>query len=339
MLAVRTTSNFPLLCPAPQASHLAQLRFIYSEAISLAYAPNRRSSLGGKPEPVLIIDMSGPRSSATLPSSPMQPSPEQTLPGPRQTLPCKTASGGATPNHRMRSNQQSRGQKAGQAETPKHSATTRMPHRMPSASSPANPSQGRLHRQEFSRRLQAWLAEQTSGLAAAPAASQSDPLLPHAGAEAAAEPAADAIVAEAAAAPICSHEDHAVVAGWSKPAESSSAAADGKACQDVDMGIQMGHQDWPDVPQLEMPPVPTPRTMGQFPPPQTPFAMTPMSGGAAATESPAALSTARASASVANARRLSFGGGRCLPTSQPHSLPRPLNVSTAFMAKQLKLFG
>lgn len=276
--------------------------------------------------------MSGPRSSATAPSSPMQPNPDPPLNSPGQILPNRTISGHATPNHRMRSIQQSRGQSPGQAQTPTHSAPTRMPHRTPTACSPANPSPGRVHRQEFSLRLQAWLAEQAPAAAAALAASHSDqPGCKSAGAagraaagsadgatasdEGLGAAAGSAAKATAAAAHAASHDKRLVTNPCSNHVEGSNAAVDSKLRQDGDMRMQMGCQDWPDVPEMEMPPVPTPRTMGQFPPPQTPFAMTPMSGAAAAvTENPAALSTARASASVANARRLSFGGGRYLYT-------------------------
>ncbi|KAK9849394.1 hypothetical protein WJX84_001690 [Apatococcus fuscideae] len=160
----QTGSNFLM-------SHLAQLIFIYPDGISLSYAPNRRSSLGGKAEPILIIDMSGPRPSA--------PAASVATSSPLKQAFTSLGNGGATPS-KDKCSLHAAGQIPSQpsqptlhAKTPIHSAApTRMPHRTPIAS-PANPSPGRAHRQEFSNRMRAWLAQSATISGAALAAQAS----------------------------------------------------------------------------------------------------------------------------------------------------------------------
>ena len=284
-------------------SHLAQLIFIYPDGISLSYAPNRRSSLGGKAEPILIIDMSGPRPSA--------PAASVATSSPLKQAFTSLGNGGATPS-KDKCSLHAAGQIPSQpsqptlhAKTPIHSAApTRMPHRTPIAS-PANPSPGRAHRQEFSNRMRAWLAQSATISGAALAA------------QVQAAPTAEAIASAATKAQSPREASIITSSSSGRPAGCSSSAAHGGGQEVVVTKDGLDGHSLPDVPEAEMPPVPTPRTM----PLQTPFAMTPLSGGPGGLGSPAALSDARASASLANARRLSFGGGELLSSSSVNTEP------------------
>ncbi len=327
-------------------SHLAQLRFIYPEAISLSYAANRRSSLGGKAEPILLIDMAGPKSSA-LAGAPSLPATSAIHLGSPANIdsaqqPCQRADsrGEANPHLAVQGLGQSpkvsnKAQAAidrqgtrpmqGKMGTPTHSQPTPGRNASLAAAAAAASTPGRALRQGFSQRLRSWLAQHQPTAAAAMAASHLDPSAPT-------DTAAAACMASGASQPISCVKPtvssmngprtlgtdsmlgskafiphHATDPTQSDHMESSR----GSVCKRHDtqqstVGMLVNAESLPDVPEMDFPPVPTPRSM----PMQTPFAMTPMSAArGSGPEDPASLSAARASAGLANARRLSFGGG------------------------------
>ena len=333
-----------------QTSHLAQLRFIYPEAVSLSYAPNRRSSLGGKAEPILLIDISGPRSStlagaackpADLSGAPSSSSIAEAADGNYQhakSSPNAAARPGHTRNQMLAASRGQSARSSHQALPPDLMVPTQVTHPMPGttthslsrgspgsaikAEAAAASTPGRALRQEFACRMAHWLSQQQCSVSAAAVVS-------HGSASAAEQPAAgveaDEQMSDAIPNANCTANCGSLVAtghdgsidpgpqGLKRQADDmrkgpQQASAAGKLeesshlrqSKDAEAGIL------PDVPEMEIPPVPTPRSM----PMQTPFARAPLSA-ARGTDlaSPALLPAARASAGLANARRLSFGGG------------------------------